>query len=519
MTLLHHWLSANARSTADATAVIEPKAAITYGQLDRLANRVANALLAAGVGRGDRVVLALDNSIPFIAAYFGILKAGAVVVPLPPGAKSDRLQPALAGCEPAACIVDGATFDAIDKATSFQGMRVATVLDHPGPSRASAPAVASLTAILEGEVSDSEPLVQTSEMDLAAIIYTSGSTGAPRGVMLSHLNFVSNARSIVQYLELTRADRAMVVLPFYYVYGLSLLHTHVAVGGSLVLDNRFAFPNVVLRAIEEHAATGFAGVPSTFAMLLHRSNLAESDLSSLRYVTQAGGPMPPALLQKWLEIVPDVPFFVMYGATEAAARLSYLQPSELRRRLGSIGRAIPGVELRVLTDDGREASAGEAGEIVARGPNISSGYWNCPEETCERFGPDGFRTGDLGYADTDGYLYVVGRRHDMIKVGAHRVAAKEIEDVLHEHPAIHEAAVVGELHPLLGESPVAHIAVRDGVRLDSAEVIASCRARLPEHKVPTRVVFHAELPKTFSGKIAKDALRRGPVSSISPGGL
>lgn len=519
MTLLHHWLSAHAQSTPDLTAVIEPKGTITYGQLERLANRVGHALLNAGVARGDRVVLALENSIPFIAAYFGILKAGAVAVPLPPGAKNDRLEAALDGCEPAACIVDGATFDAIEKATAFRGMRVAMVLEERGARRVPGIAVTSLTGVLEAAGSESDPLAPSDEKDLAAIIYTSGSTGEPRGVMLSHLNFVSNARSIVQYLELTAADRVMVVLPFYYVYGLSLLHTHVAVGGSLVLDNRFAFPNVVLRAMEEHAASGFAGVPSTFAILLHRSNLAGASLKALRYVTQAGGPMPPALLQKWLEILPDVPFFVMYGATEAAARLSYLPPSEVRRHLGSIGRAIPGVQLRVLTDEGREATVGEVGEIVASGPNISPGYWNCPEETCERFGPDGFRTGDLGFADADGYLHVVGRRHDMIKVGAHRVAAREIEDVLHEHPAIHEAAVVGESHPLLGEAPVAHVAVRDGSTIDGAEVIAACRARLPEHKVPTRVVFHVELPKTFSGKIAKDALRRDPVSEIAPRGV
>ena len=336
--------------------------------------------------------------------------------------------------------------------------------------------------------------------------------------MLSHLNFVANARSIVQYLELTAADRVMVVLPFYYVYGLSLLHTHIAVGGSLVLDNRFAFPNVILRAIQEHRVTGFAGVPSTFALLLHRSNIAEANTSALRYVTQAGGPMPPALLQKWLEVVPAVPFFVMYGATEAAARLSYLHPSELRRRPGSIGRAIPGVELQVITDDGRGAKSGEVGEILARGSNIASGYWKSPDETAERFQFGGFRTGDLGFTDADGYFYVVGRRHDMIKVGAHRVAASEIEDVLHEHPAIFEAAVVGEVHPLLGEAPVAHVALRDGAQIDGPGVIAACRVRLPEHKVPSRVVFHAELPKTPAGKIAKDSLKKESVGSMSSGG-
>jgi acyl-CoA synthetase (AMP-forming)/AMP-acid ligase II len=347
----------------------------------------------------------------------------------------------------------------------------------------------------------------TAAPDLAAIIYTSGSTGAPRGVMLSHGNIAANTASIVEYLELSSADRVMVILPFYYVYGLSLLHTHVAVAGSLVIDNRFAFPNAVLKAMREHAVTGFAGVPSTFALLLHRSNVGAMSFPSLRYVTQAGGPMPPALVQEWLRTVPGVPFFVMYGATEASARLAYLPPAELPRRLGSIGRAIPGVELRVVREDGDVASPGEIGEIVARGGNISAGYWNCADETRQRFGPDGFRTGDLGFADAEGFLYLVGRRHDMIKVGAHRVSAKEIEEALHEHAAVHEAAIVGAPDPLLGEVPVAHLVLREGRLATAADIVAFCRERLPEHKVPARVEFHTDLPKNGAGKLVKAALR------------
>jgi long-chain acyl-CoA synthetase len=259
--------------------------------------------------------------------------------------------------------------------------------------------------------------------------------------------------------------------------------------------------------MQEHAVTGFAGVPSTFAMLLHHSNLRSVSLPALRYVTQAGGPMPPARVQEWLRAVPAVPFFVMYGATEAAARLAYLPPTELQRRPGSIGRAIPNVELRVLKENGDLTGPGEVGEIVARGLNISSGYWNCPEETRERFGPEGYRTGDLAFTDADGFLYVVGRRHEMIKVGAHRVSAKEIEEALYEHPAVYEAAVVGISHELLGEAPLAHVALRQSGGAGEADLLAFCRKRLAEHKVPTRIVLHADLPKNGAGKIDKKALR------------
>jgi long-chain acyl-CoA synthetase len=205
----------------------------------------------------------------------------------------------------------------------------------------------------------------------------------------------------------------------------------------------------------------------------------------------------------------------MYGATEASARLAYVPPADLTRHPDSIGRAIPGVELRVRREDGSVADVGEVGELVARGPNISPGYWNCPQETRARFGPDGYRTGDLGFADRDGFLYLVGRRHDMIKVGAHRVSAREIEEVLHEHEAVHEAAVVSVPHELLGEVPVAHVSLRDGATTGAQELVSFCRGRLAEHKVPSQVVLHRELPKSGAGKIDKRALGVGVQAEVA----
>jgi acyl-CoA synthetase (AMP-forming)/AMP-acid ligase II len=327
--------------------------------------------------------------------------------------------------------------------------------------------------------------------------------------MLSHRNFEANARSIVAYLGLTAADRVMCVLPFYYVYGLSLLHTHVAVGGSIVIENRAAFPNVVLDGMAAHEVTGFAGVPSTFALMLHRSNLDQATLPRLRYVTQAGGAMPPAKIEEWRARGPKTDFFVMYGATEAAARLTFLPPADIVRKAGSIGRPIPGVEIRVVTDAGRVAAPGEVGELVARGDNISAGYWRRPDETAARFGPDGYRTGDLGYADDEGFLFLVGRQHDMIKVGANRVGAREIEDVLHEHPAVLEAAVVPAYHDLLGEVPIALVSLREAVD-DAGQVLRGfVAARMPAYKVPARVMVLPELPKlSGSGKLDRPALRR-----------
>jgi amino acid adenylation domain-containing protein len=508
--LVHDLLAESARRFPAAIALVTAEGAVLYSDLERMSNRFAHLYLSVGVNRGDRVLVALENGVDMVAAYLGAMKAGAVAVPLPAGSRSDRLGPAIADCAPVACVTDAVTAEA-----PAQRERLATipaVFVTSGPRRTASrtqPEIEGTRSLLSAlERCPASPIeAGVTSGDLAAIIYTSGSTGEPRGVMLTHRNFVANATSIVQYLGLTAADRALCVLPFHYVYGLSLLHTHLMAGGSLVIENRVAFPNVVLSSMEEHEVTGFAGVPSTFAFLLHRSNLAEARLPHLRYVTQAGGAMPVARILEWLARGPRADFYVMYGATEAAARLSYLAPADLRRKLGSIGRAIPGVELHVLREDGGTAAPGEVGELVARGENISPGYWNRPDETSERFGSDGYRTGDLGYADSDGCLFLVGRLHDMIKVGANRVGLREIEDALHDHASVSEAAVVSAPDDLLGEVPVAFVTLRQPLPDAEPALRAFCAARLAPYKVPVRVAVLTELPKLTTGKIDKRTLR------------
>jgi long-chain acyl-CoA synthetase len=429
-------------------------------------------------------------------------------VPLPAGPRADRFASAVADCLPRACVIDAATARGVQQEGCLARVPSVLVARPPGrPASEASLGYVDLPEALEG-CSDTPVSVDAGDADLAAIIYTSGTTGAPRGVMLTHRNFVANARSIVSYLRLTAGDRVMCVLPFHYVYGLSLLHTHLAVGGSLVIENRSAFPNVVLEGMREHEVTGFAGVPSTFALMLHRSSLDESRLPRLRYVTQAGGGLAPAKITEWLARGPRADFFVMYGATEAAARLTYLPPADLPRKLGSIGRPVPGVEIVILTDSGEPVQPGGTGELVARGANISAGYWNDAAETARRFSPEGYHTGDLGYADEDGFLFLVGRRHDMIKVGANRVGAKEIEDVLHQHAAVYEAAVVGVPHDLLGEAPVAFVALKTALSDAQGTLRAFCAERLLPYKVPVRVVEQAELPKLpGAGKLDRAALR------------
>jgi long-chain acyl-CoA synthetase len=512
--LVHHFLENSTRTSPTAVALVDPQRQTSYADLNALANRFANVLRAEGVRRGDRVVLAIDNSVELAAAYFGVLKAGGVAVPLPVGRRNDRLGKAIADCQPKVCLIDAATAADPVASEDFATSSV-LVLGTRGPLTAGA--MRSVEPMLAA-ASDAPVPVRGIDVDLALIIYTSGSTGDPRGVMLTHRNLVANTRSIVQYLQLTARDRVMCVLPFHYVYGLSLLNTHIAVGGSLVIDNRFAFPNVVLGSMQAHGVTGMAGVPSTFALLLHRSALETTHLPHLRYVTQAGGAMPASRVAEWLERGPKVPFYVMYGATEASARLTYLEPSELPERAGSIGRAIPNVEIVIMREDGTRAATGETGELVARGSNIARGYWNDPAESAARFDSVGYHTGDLGFVDEEGFLYLVGRRHDMIKVGANRVGSKEIEDMICEFPGVHEVAVLGAPHDLLGEAPVAFLSLRDAAAsLDHDALMAFLRARLPAYKMPVRLVVRPELPKIAGvGKIDKVSLRAQVAAATTP---
>ena len=251
----------------------------------------------------------------------------------------------------------------------------------------------------------------------------------------------------------------------------------------------------------------FAGVPSTFAILLHRADLAKRELPSLRLVTQAGGAMPVPHIEELVAAVPGAEVVIMYGATEASARLTYLPPRWLSRKLGSIGIPIPGVELTVRRSDGREAEVDEVGEVCARGENIMAGYWGAPDATATVLVDGELRTGDLGRRDRDGYFWLVGRSREMIKSGAHRVSPREIEETVLGHPDVNEVAVVGVPDEYRGEAIVAHIVARTEGELESETLETFCKERLPPHKQPARYVFHDAFPHNVNGKIDKHALR------------
>jgi long-chain acyl-CoA synthetase len=517
--MVHSFLEDSARLFPGKNALFAFGKWHTYRELDEQANRLARFLLKQGLAKGDRVGLFIENSAEYVISYYGILKAGGTTVALNTESTAEDVSYVVSDCGIRYLIVSQKLLSRM--LPSPEGQAASQSFSRPAalegvfawfPPGSSLPGVPGVTTVCLpdacGAESSESPGVRTIDLDAASIVYTSGSTGKPRGAVLSHLNIVANTRSIVEYLRLTPEDRILVVLPFYYIYGKSLLNTHFAVGGSVVVDNRFLYPNVILQTMQEQEVTGFAGVPSTFTILLGRSNVRSREFPKLRYLTQAGGAMAPPVQKEVAETFAPASLFIMYGATEASARLSYLSPEDLPRKWGSIGKAIPNVELFVADKEGRPLPIGKEGEIVARGSNIMSGYWNHPEEAAKVLRNGLYYTGDIGRSDGEGFLYVVGRSKDMIKIGGNRVSAKEIEEALHEHPAVAEAAVIGVPDDVLGEAPKAFVVIKDPFKKDIVEQLPGfLQSHLALYKIPKLYEIRDSLPKTDSGKILKRKLR------------
>jgi long-chain acyl-CoA synthetase len=521
-TIVHNLLEKSATIHPNNIAVIHDDQRVTYSELNTRANSLANHLQANSITKGDRIALLLENSIDYITAYYATLKAGAVAAPLNPGLKPDGLQYLLQDLEPTAIIT---TFksERLLKATNLNTIGLKHLLIKT-PKQSWPNTLFKVQSLEETQNNSKNPTNPTNPKNptnptnpknptnptnptnpdaLASIIYTSGSTGEPKGVMLSHKNIVSNTNSICQYLEITHTDIQMIVLPFFYVMGKSLLNTHIASGATVVLNNRFMYPADVVNQMIEEQVTSFSGVPSTYAYLLNRSPLAScrDKLHHLRYCSQAGGHMAKATKHALRKALPDhTKIVIMYGATEAAARLTYLDPDHFDAKIESIGKPIKDVSIRLLDKNANEVPDGLEGELVASGPNIMLGYWKAPRETARVLNSQGYHTGDIGYRDADGFLFVKGRKDGLLKVGGHRINPTEIEDFLLTTDLIIEAAVVGLPDQLLGTKLIALIVPKEDTTTPKT-LMEKCANGLPTHKHPAAIITTRALPKNPNGKI------------------
>ena len=467
----------------------------SYAQVDEISGRVASALLASGLRRGDKVAVQLPNLPQFLFTYFAILKAGLVMVPLNPLLKGPEVAYQLADSESRLLITfEGFAAEAAAGARQAGNVPV-YVVNLPGSD-------------LRPEGARHYDELYFAD-DTAVIIYTSGTTGQPKGAELTHFGLYMNCTVAGELFGFEDDDIGVAVLPMFHVFGLSsVLNTAVRFGGTLVLVPRFE-AGPVLDAIERHRCTIFSGVPTMYYALL-QADLAGRDLSSLRVGISGGAAIPGEVIRAFEEQVPGVVILEGYGLSETASTTTFNVSAEQRRVL-SIGKPIWGVQVRVVDEQDKTLPAGpeNIGEIVIRGHNVMKAYYRRPQETAEACRGGWFHTGDLAYADEDGYLFIVDRKKDLVIRNGYNVYPREIEEVLFGHPAVAEAAVVGQPDPRVGEEVVAFVVPRTGADIHPDEIIAYCRERLAAYKYPREVRVAAELPKGPTGKILKRELRAG----------
>jgi long-chain acyl-CoA synthetase len=483
-TLLDHASS----DQPDRTAIKLDDLVISYRQFSEAAGKVVSLLRGSGVSRGDRVGLMLPNIPAFPIAFYGALAAGAVVVPMNPLLKAREVGYYLGDSGTGLMFAWRDAAGEAAKGAADAGAQVIGVDD------------VDLTAALAGTAPDSP--VAASDDDDAVILYTSGTTGQPKGAQLTHGGLMRNARLTAHTLLHNAADDVMMgCLPLFHVFGLTCgLNATVAAGGTLTLLPRFD-AGKALEIIERDAVTIFEGVPTMYAAMLHHQAADQAQTGSLRVCVSGGAAMPVEILKAFEQKFGCI-ILEGYGLSETSPVASFNHPDKPRKP-GSVGTPVEGVQMRLVGDDGREVAAGEVGEIAIRGHNVMKGYWGKPEATAEAI-PDGwFRTGDLGRVDDDGYYFIVDRKKELIIRGGYNVYPREIEEVLHEHPAVAEVAVIGMAHPELGEEVGAAVALKPGASATPDELRQYARDRVAAYKYPRKVWLVEALPKGPTGKILR----------------
>jgi long-chain acyl-CoA synthetase len=465
---------------------------LTSVDQQRTGARVANALVRMGVQRDDRVVVLLPNCPEVLAAYTGILKAGAVIVPIVFLLSPAEVRHILDDC--AARVV----ITAPELASKVEGWPGPVILvgGESGGARAWDDWIARELDVFA--------TVGRADGDLAVILYTSGTTGKPKGVALSHANLASNARAAASIYELDRERWNLAVLPLSHSYGLVIMNAGNILGTKSVLLRWFN-PEAVLDAITRFRAQAMAGVPTMYVYLLNYPGAERFDTSSMRSWGSGAAPLPLEIVEPF-EKKFGGRLLEGYGLTEASPVVTSTRLSSPRKP-GSVGQPIPGVEVAILDDDDRRLPVGDTGEIGVRGPNVMLGYYGLPEETARTLRNGWLHTGDVGRLDADGFLYIVERKKDLIIRGGFNVYPREVEEVLYAHPAVAEAAVVGMRDPLMGEDVCAFVTLKAGASADGDALIAFCRSRLAKYKCPREVRFLPSLPKNPVGKILRKELR------------
>jgi len=482
-------LTESVQRDADAVALKLDDAELSYGLLDEGSARIAALLREKGVEPGDRVGIMLPNVPYFAVVYYGVLRAGGTVVPMNVLLKAREVKFYLE--DPEAKVV----FAWHEFAEAAEG----------GAEQAGAECI----LVKPGEFEDmlagvGEPLTEVADRDggdTAVILYTSGTTGTPKGAELTHDNLRRNAEVASALFDYKAGDVVLGALPLFHSFGQTCsLNCAIRAGGTLTLLPRFD-PDKALEIIARDKVTVFLGVPTMYSAMLHADSADSADTSCLEFCGSGGAAMPVEVM-KAFEQKFDCKVLEGYGLSETSPVASFNHPDR-ERKAGSIGQPIEGVEMKVVDDDGNDVGQGEVGEIVIKGHNVMKGYWNKPDATAETIKDGWFHSGDMAKVDEDGYFFIVDRKKDMIIRGGYNVYPREIEEVLYEHPAVREAAVLGMPHDELGEEVAAAVALKEGQDVSESELRDFVKEQVAGYKYPRKIWFVDELPKGPTGKILK----------------
>lgn len=494
-------LELNLPERAAEPALISASEHVSYGALAAAVERLAAALIGAGVQRGQRVGVHLPKSVDEVVATFAIARAGAVFVNINDRWTLGQLGYVIEDCGIEVLVTDFRRARALVSDPLHSRLRRVFVRGRRAPD-----GMTPLEALPEGTA----PPCPAVGGDLAALLYTSGSTGLPKGVMLTHTNVVEGARSVARYLRNDASDRVLGLLPMSFDYGQSQVTTMFLVGGAVVLHS-VMMPAEIVRAVQTHGVTGIAAVPPAWIPLVRALQESPVALPSLRYITNSGGKVPPDILDAFPVVFPGVDIYLMYGLTEAF-RSTYLPPEQFADKRGAIGGAIPGVEVFVVDPERGLCGPDEVGELVHRGALVSRGYWGKPEATAERVRPcpalgdligdePVVFSGDLVRRDEDGVLWFVGRRDGMIKTSGFRLSPTEVEDVVFASGIVSDVVAFGVPDDTLGERVHCAVSGRE-TPVDVEALGAWCRSAMPAYMVPHRFfVWESPMPRTSSGKL------------------
>lgn len=510
--LLNRALRRAVRYFPNNTATIFNDQRQTYRQLERRTLAFAAALHSLGIRRNDRLAVYLLNSSQFLETVYACFEIGAVVVPLNTRLAADEFVFIINDAECKAFITDELLQPLASKFKNrLEGIEHFIAMGG-------GEAFNNYETLISEHINEdfkSPPDYDHSDEELAGLFYTSGTTGLPKGVMLSHRNLWMNALHTLATRAPEPGLNFLHAAPMFHLATFPAVINITVNGGTHTILQKFDL-KAMMELVESAKATSTVLVPTMINFLINHPDFSKYDLNSLRRITYGAAPMPVELLKYAMKRLPNVEFAQGYGQTESSPLLTSLQHEDhitegeerLTRRLASCGRPVAGVEVEILKDDGTFAGPGEVGEVIARGPNVMMGYWKRPEETSAALRDGWLHTGDMATTDEDGYIYLVDRKKDMIISGGENVYSSEVENVVYQHPDVHEAAVIGVPDERWGEAVTAIVAVKPGKSITENELIEFCSDRLADYKVPKRVeIRESELPKSATGKIMKKELR------------